>query len=57
MEHKVKQFELVWGEPEALALVRQKALDGERIAQERQRKEDEKKQAEQKRKPVICQTT
>ena len=53
MKHQAEQFELDWGEPEAFALVQQKALDGDRIAREKQEKEDDLNQAEHKQGPLI----
>jgi hypothetical protein len=47
IQRRLQQFGINWGEPETVALVRQQALDGERITVQKQQKEDVDNDAEQ----------
>ena len=42
-----------WGKPEPFALVPLTGIDGDRIAKEKQQREQDRASAEQKQKPLI----
>jgi hypothetical protein len=53
MKHKSKSIEFNWGEPEAFTLVVQQTLDGDRIAQEKTKQEQDRQEAEEKQPDLV----
>ena len=53
MKHKAKSLEIRFAEPEAFALVIEKAPDNDRIAKEKQQLEADRKAAELNQLPLV----